>query len=277
MGSGSSSRRERTGLSGASCWHAVGQVPDTRVPSRATSVPCSGDPSITRRRTLPGPSPSVAQSRATTPPAEYPTTSTDRAPVRARTWAAVVPSASAWAVRSPWARSGRSTTVTSRPASRSRVARLWSEAAEPPYPGTSSTGPAVPWSTGVTSRPRRAVRATTPTTMASATSTAATTSTNRRRAGDSRSSRESTPHHARISCPDPATAGPSTPDPSGSLGSAPPTFGWRGDCQSLTGRGLSARSTASQGSLTGRTPPANPLDCQSSSGRENPSTDPSSS
>ena len=94
VGSGSPSRRESTGLSGASCWHAVGQVPDTRVPSRATSVPCSGDPSMTSRRILPGPSPSVAQSRATTPPAEYPTTSTDRAPVRARTWAAVVPSAS---------------------------------------------------------------------------------------------------------------------------------------------------------------------------------------
>ena len=62
-----------------------------------------------------------------------------------------------------------------------------SEAVEPPYPGTSSTGPGRSWATGSTGGSRRTTTATaiaTATTSASA----ATPSTSRRRAGDSESS-----------------------------------------------------------------------------------------
>ena len=75
----------------------------------------------------------------------------------------------------------------SRPWSTRASARTWSEAVEPPYPGTSSTGPGRSWATGSTGG---SLRTTTARATATATTNASTAppSTSRRRAGESESS-----------------------------------------------------------------------------------------
>ena len=76
------SSRSRS-LSSASWRQASGQLSGARsAPREARSEPWCGEARvIARRARLPPPS-SATQSRTTTPPAEYPTTSTDAAPVR---------------------------------------------------------------------------------------------------------------------------------------------------------------------------------------------------
>ena len=75
----------------------------------------------------------------------------------------------------------------SRPSPVRASASTWSEAVEPPYPGTSSTGPGRSWATGSTGGSRRTTTATATATATTSASTA-TPSTSRRRAGESESS-----------------------------------------------------------------------------------------
>src|ERR1700722_3409545 len=70
-------------LSGPSCRHAAGHAPGTNASAaEASSVPWNGEPRVITRRALCAPPSCLAHSRVVTPPAEYPTTSTDGAPPR---------------------------------------------------------------------------------------------------------------------------------------------------------------------------------------------------
>ena len=76
------------------------------------------------------------------------------------------------------------TTRASRPSEVRASASTWSEAVEPPYPGTSSTGPGRSWGTGSTAGSRRTTTTTTRmAATAAATASAAAPRTSRRRAG----------------------------------------------------------------------------------------------
>jgi hypothetical protein len=69
-------------LPGTSSWQATGQAAGTAAfPAAAILVPCSGEPRVMIRSALRAPPSSASHSRATTPPAENPTTSTGPFPL----------------------------------------------------------------------------------------------------------------------------------------------------------------------------------------------------